>query len=223
MQDKNTNAPSPAIKQLLCAIKQVDACYVITEGVPTTKIKKVQVERCFAYELYHQWRNILFSSQRDNIESKKSKLVLNGEITKYLDDERSYPDMVLHGGQGDKENQVLVCEIKRKDKGYPTSKNIRTDILKLCDYLELSLPNNDGSKFDVHFKDAAFIMSNIDHKGMIDTIGKSLNFGKMNDSEIKKVKDHCDKIQCISFKPKAGIKAEPEFLTLREILNKTNN
>jgi len=77
------------------------------------------LERVFAYELYRQWMNCL---EKNGVKN----LVVNGEVGKYLKNELeacepndkkgkdNYPDLVLHKSQGSDEQQIMICEIKRK-------------------------------------------------------------------------------------------------------------
>lgn len=91
-----------------------------------------QLERVFAYEFYHQWRNIL--------EKNDSNMFLNGEISKRVKDDlvnnketTIFPDMVLHGGQDNDNNQLIACEFKRKDG--ITKDSYKLDIICLVNYL----------------------------------------------------------------------------------------
>lgn len=94
--------------------------------------KKVieHVERVFAYELYHQWSNLL---------TKEDGFIINGEIGKQLEyfDQQSniflgraekYPDLVLHKGQDEVDGNMIVCEIKRKKNEV----GFLNDLLKLA-------------------------------------------------------------------------------------------
>ena len=57
--------------------------------------KDHQVERCFAYELYHQWSILLDDYFENN--SNEKRLYLNGEIPKNaIGREKTYSDLVLH-------------------------------------------------------------------------------------------------------------------------------
>lgn len=102
-----------------------------------------QIERNFAYELYHQWSL-----------SKEKTLILNGEIDKDIKKKRYYPDMVLHGGQCDYDNNKIVVEIKR-GKAIGTTKII-TDLKKLSPYLEKR-----NVKW-ANYENAVFILYNAD-------------------------------------------------------------
>lgn len=76
-------------------------------------------ERAFAYELYRQIANRLYEDVLD--ENKRPEIVINAEIYKSSCSKcpgcpkySKYPDIVIHGGQYDTENQLLICEIKRE-------------------------------------------------------------------------------------------------------------
>ncbi len=71
-----------------------------------------QLERVFAYELYHQWS--IIQDNYNKVISKEDCRVINGEAGKKLNGCHIYPDMLLHGGQDDTENQEIAIEIKRK-------------------------------------------------------------------------------------------------------------
>ena len=71
-----------------------------------------QLERIFAYELYHQWSVIQDKYNKSVAESYKR--VINGEAGKKLDGASVYPDLILHKGQDDTEHQEIAVEIKRK-------------------------------------------------------------------------------------------------------------
>ncbi len=95
------------------------------DNVSDDEMKKNHVERVFAYELYRQWEN--------RIASEGIALTLNAEITKLIESEpinveeygldnnerkhphflTTYPDLVLHHSQSKKDNQEIICEIKR--------------------------------------------------------------------------------------------------------------
>jgi len=96
------------------------------------------LERVFAYELYRQWMNYLEERGVRN-------LVVNGEIGKYLKDEfarnseqdskkgrDNFPDLVLHKSQGNDDNQIMVCEIKRENVN---DGDLLLDLYKLSCYL----------------------------------------------------------------------------------------
>ena len=125
------------LRKLLEAIDNVKIEYATyaLNGLPIpskyrTKGLIKHTERVFAYELYHQWSNII----------DKRTWVINAEIRKYLEcfknnlmkhasDENpnngtncygqnkvwNFPDLVLHKGQN-QNYQMIACEIKRKER-----------------------------------------------------------------------------------------------------------
>ena len=112
-------------------------------------------ERSFAYELYRTWYG-----------TKPSDLVLNAEITKEIKEnfkqrayeifgeekERFYPDIVLHGGQGNYEHQEIICEIKVVGNNFnPTS--LLKDLRKLKAY------STKGDVLYHEFKTGIFILA----------------------------------------------------------------
>lgn len=127
-------------KKLLKAISKVPYAYLKAEYLEDVRLSnkekqfvKTQVERVFAYELYHQWSNLLGSN---------SPLVLNGETRKdfekvvYLKKKYYYPDMVLHHKDVlSSDSNMLVCEIKRKDN----LDGMEEDIKKLSMFLSEKL------------------------------------------------------------------------------------
>ena len=199
-----------AIKTLIVAIKNVESHYILVEAIPNTKVKKEQVERSFAYELYHQWSLLIEAYKKRH--KGESTLLLNGEVSKHLDGRNTYPDMVLHGGQNNIENQLIVCEIKRHDKRYPSQKSVYNDIIKLCDYLNLTLPN-ENSMLSTDFQRAAFVMVNISEENLKDYLRRSLE--PYNNRE-QYIKDNSSKILCISYAPTTGDN-EREVLQEREV------
>lgn len=123
------------------------------------------LERVFAYELYHQW-SILLAKDRCG-------LTLNAEITKEIfDNEKNthvFPDFVLHNGQGNDSEQILVCEVKRR-QGL-NSNGIKNDIDVLIDYL-------DNKKFSHEpFKLGIFILIGEEFEYLKEEIMKIHNIG----------------------------------------------
>ena len=140
---KLPNYAKKHLKYLLKAISKVNYRKYVTplseckEGVDEAIFKSF-TERAFAYELYHQWRNILE-------EEKEKELILNGELSKkaiiftgaskmikqeeYNNKDHIFPDLILHEGFNPKK-QVFVCEIK-KEVPLNDSK-VFYDLYKLC-------------------------------------------------------------------------------------------
>lgn len=175
-----------AVRMLEKAIGNVNKKYVVIDGIPKTEKKKVQLERCFAYELYHQWS--LLIKKFNNKHNPDNPLVLNGEISKKLDDfGTTYPDIVLHGGQNNYANQLLICEIKRltNNKSYPY-KSILRDLNKLNQYLNHP---------DIHFERGVFIVANCD----VDQLQKLINRTRTVYPEaFSDIANNHDKITCIA-------------------------
>ena len=102
-----------------------------------------QLERVFAYEFYHQW------SIR-----KSPCLVLNAEMGKIINRSYHYPDMALHGGQGDHANNKIILEIKRVCSIGKKGKNIVRDLLKLSVFLNYKKEKD----FFANYENAVFIL-----------------------------------------------------------------
>ena len=160
-----------------------------------------QVERCFAYELYHQLRNL-----SENSDIISGKIIINAEIPKKgypkqpsgtesskdsNNEEYAYPDIVIHGGQQDhnKHNQLLVCEIKRnKNKGLPSSSDIKKDLEKLGWYVKCLQYEGNG----IGFKYGCFIMTNTNEENLrkaIEEIKEEITFSGDEDAN-GKPKEH---------------------------------
>lgn len=147
---------------LLQAVAQVDKKYLsyadTNANADDRKDQLIQLERVFAYELYHQWSRL-----------KDDSLVLNGEIDKLWNEETCYPDMVLHGGQDDPDNNKIVVEIKRECmvKGKPRA--ILDDQEKMSKFLETVEKDNQYKKYR-NYENAVFILL----KGELNEITKAL-------------------------------------------------
>ncbi len=94
-----------------------------------------QRERIFAYELYHQWSMV-----------KQPKLILNGELGKYIENRHIFPDMALHGGQDNYDHNEIVVEIKRESQINTKDNGLVNDLNKLSTYL-IDDKSPDGAKF----------------------------------------------------------------------------
>lgn len=113
------------LESLFRAIRRVEECYIHDE-YEVFKKKFACVERTFAYEVYHQWRDVLIKSGFENVR-------IDAEIPKWFKDGKYFPDMVLHGGQGKFNNNFIACEFKRtKDLG---EEQIVGDLEKLQRYV----------------------------------------------------------------------------------------
>ena len=112
------------LSSLVYAICNVDLKYILWNDDDICCKNKEHVERVFAYELYHQW----------SIQCKEEpNFVINAEIPKSIysidNKEIKFPDLVLHGGQNDLNNNYVIVEIKRSSNSY--SDNYVKDIKKL--------------------------------------------------------------------------------------------
>lgn len=165
--DNNEFDCSKHVFCLLNAILRVNKDYLIyskpVEMKESNKDEKEiifeQLERIFAYELYHQWSSLL---------NKDGGLILNGEAQKIIERDRKYPDMVLHGGQGDSKSNEIVVEIKRGK--YIDGIKIVEDLEKLSIFLE-----TDEGKEYANYHDAVFILIG----GNMDDISNTLNKNKI--------------------------------------------
>lgn len=120
------------LKMLFKAILKVDKQYYYTENPENASNEIIeQLERIFAYELYHQWS--IFQNDYNSGVSEDHKRIINGEIRKQLLDVNKYPDMVLHKGQNDIHHQEIVVEIKRKIA--IKDDNVAQDIIKLSQFM----------------------------------------------------------------------------------------
>ena len=107
-------------------------------------------------------------------------MVLNGEIGKLWNDKYWYPDLVLHGGQGDPENNRVVVEIKRECMVKGNYKVIFEDFKKLSSFLKSEEKSSqDDCKFR-NYKNAVFILL----KGKIEKISDMLKEEKKSQDEI---------------------------------------
>ena len=147
------------LESLFEAIENVGDCYIHDYYHKDGKrVNFTHVERIFTYEVYHQWRLLLDKKNESQGEStteepKQSNTSIDEEVR--IDAEifkdfvnknkskrsyhRFYPDMVLHGGQGDSENNFIVCEFKRM---YNISNKLIIDDLKK---LDLYVDQNTGA------------------------------------------------------------------------------
>lgn len=123
------------IKNLFKAILEVKSNYFYYRNEIDNNEWHGQLERVFAYELYHQWS--LIQMQYNDVLLKQGKIdeirYLNGEVGKGLEGIYKYPDMVLHGGQGNFVHQEIAVEIKRKAN--INSENVIKDLEKLSDMI----------------------------------------------------------------------------------------
>lgn len=173
---------------LLQALAQVEKKYLFyadtNANADDRQDQITQLERVFAYELYHQWSLL-----------KDENLVLNGEIDKLWTDQTWYPDLVLHGGQHDPNNNKIVVEIKRECmvKGKPEA--ILDDLVKLSSFLEAVDKDNQAKKYR-NYEFAVFILL----KGELNEIVNALKDEKASGKVFN------DNVICISFNEKKEIR-----------------
>ena len=190
--DNNTNDSGIQLSQdllaLLQAIRNVDKAYLsyanTNANADDRKDVINQLERVFAYELYFQWSLL-----------KDCNFVLNGEIGKIWNEEDWYPDMVLHGGQDDTDNNKIVVEIKRECMVKNNKKAIIDDLKKLSGFL-VSAVNAQDKKFK-NYEDAVFILL----KGELTEISDALK-----DKKLTSGIDLNDKIICVTYNEKRELK-----------------
>ena len=144
---------SEHLQKLIAAIHKVDSSYMYIGQ----DLDDLQVERCFAYELYHQWRKLI---SKKTYKQNYPDIILNGEISKSVEgSSTTYPDMVLHSGQNRPDGNYIVCEIKRNKT---TNNAIIDDIIKLSKYLEFTTSFFNNKLQTIKYHEAAFIMFGIE-------------------------------------------------------------
>lgn len=122
------------------------------------------VEHVIAYELYHQWSNIIESKFENYILDDFTIMRVNGEIGKKInlyktnDSQYRYPDMLLHGGQKDKKHQELIVEIKRWSTIEYNSSLINNDINKLFEFTTKETSENKNERYSP-FKIGVFLIT----------------------------------------------------------------
>jgi len=192
LNDNKTNDYGIQLSQdilaLLQAIRNVDKAYLSYANTNANADGREdvinQLERVFAYELYFQWSLL-----------KDSNLVLNGEIGKIWNEKDWYPDMVLHGGQDNSDNNKIVVEIKRECMVKNNKKAIIDDLKKLSGFLISSVKTQD-KKFK-NYEDAVFILL----KGELTEISDALK-----DKELTSGVDLNNKIICVTYNEKKEMK-----------------
>ena len=132
------------LKMLFKAIIEVDKQYYYTENPKNASNEIIeQLERIFAYELYHQWS--IFQNDYNRGVSEDYKRIINGETRKQLLGVNKYPDMVLHKGQNDIHHQEIVVEIKRK--AAIKDDNVAQDIIKLSQFMTMGFLGCNASPY----------------------------------------------------------------------------
>lgn len=180
-------------------------------------------ERAFAYELYSKWTEAL----KDN---NPSKLRVNAEISKRIEDNYSiimstifgkeknkwyfYPDMVLHAGQGNGEQQKIICEIKYLENS--DQDNVTKDFMKMLAYMTNKALRCDPYEYGV------FILVD----GCVNQLKELIDIKKIkNMNDIIRINDvdfngKYGNIYCISYKVdhKSGKKEKLEIIKLTELI-----
>ncbi len=229
-----------ALRLISEALEKVDPLYVRQYEYNEDEDHKAildQVERCFAYELYHQLSTLL-----DNGFNLGKDIVINAEIPKkgYPQAESStkkkgkiFPDIVIHAGQNnhDPNKQLLVCEIKRNtSKTSPIKEDIKTDLAKLGWYVKsLQYENH-----DIGFRAGCFVMTNVTKEELYNTIKqikkdgdanpcKSIKFpgDQISDSTYQRheISEVADKITIFSYRKGENGKPEVKHFKLDEIFS----
>ncbi|MTK53624.1 hypothetical protein [Paludibacter sp.] len=145
------------------------------------QLKEHSLERNFCYQLYFTWMTIIKRNNNKTYDSLK----LNGEVSKtnltlalksyprlknsalfekikangLLEKTYFVPDLVLHGGQDDVNNQKLIVEVKYGDN--LKNGNFETDFYKLAVYQKI-----------FQFTDSVFLIVNITIKDLLEYLKK---------------------------------------------------
>lgn len=185
------------LKMLFKAIIEVDKQYYYTENPQNASNEIIeQLERIFAYELYHQW-SILQEDYNRRV-PEDYKRIINGEIGKQLLGVNKYPDMVLHKGHGDIHNQEIVIEIKRK-AGLKDDNAIQ-DLIKLSNFMTKGFLGCSASPYKV----GVFILTNGNEEDISSQLLNITNKKYLNNN-----------IYCIFCK---GDEKSLRYVTLNELL-----
>ena len=198
--DNIVELSSVALNLMLESICNVDSKYVVefkSPVMPEEEEKIVeQVERCFAYELYHQLR-LQFEDY-----DKSKEIVISAEIPKCCSGKEAsikYPDLVIHGGQTNQKLQLLVCEIKRyTGTSQSCKKKIAKDLTKLGEYI-CNLQYENGP---IGFDAGCFIMTNIsktDLYSLVKGIIKNKKISIKRDSDIIDLSEIANRITLVSY------------------------
>lgn len=185
-------------------------------------------ERYFASELYYQLKNLVVNSDIFD-----AKISVDAEVPKRgypvenrdgtcESDKTSYvlPDIVIHGGLTDYDtnNQLLVCEIKRRSR--ITEDSIKRDLQKLGWYIKSLWYDN----MQVGFGAGCFIVMNYSKEELYSYM---LNFFRNNgnrsltftgvDGREERLSDIAKKITIFSYKEGADNKAEVGKFLLADV------
>ena len=169
--------------------------------IHNNKTKAIQqTERVFAYELYHQWSCRLCPLKEWVLNAELFKHIewfygdgnteLSSESQNSLGDEkensnsRDFPDMVLHKGQN-KDEQMIVCEIKRKDR---LGTDIKDDVDRLCLFTKNKGPKAHDD-FYQSYKCGIFLCFNVDFDNIAAEVEKQF---------LEKEYENLNNILCVS-------------------------
>ena len=183
--------------------------------------KQFHKERVFAYELYRQWANILESECNE-------PLVLNAELDKIIDErigtendmenvyniveERKYPDIVLHNGQGCDKIQKIVCEIKRDTDTKISGSLIFADLYKLACYMDKEKFRSGMKPFE--YGVFVFVNGSLDQIKAIKNAKIKVSSNDFLFSQFKQeMSQHFESIICVTFDG-----ATIEYKTLKGLL-----
>ena len=184
------------VKNFFKAVLEVDNNYYYYSNnyQNGTSQMEEQLERVFAYELYHQW-SIILENYNNGLLNEDDKRIINGEAGKKLDGCPVFPDMILHKGQGDCHNQEIAIEIKRKVS--LSEENLVNDLEKLS-YMHTEGKLKYGA---TPFKYCVFLLTGGTEN---DLIKKKKN---------KRLTDICDDIICVFCQHKG----ELQYISMDEI------
>ena len=196
MSNDSKHVPT-VIQYLIEAIHNVKYKYIECGDITrSTSKQRKQTERSFAYELYHQWSNILERY------IKSEKLQLSGEISKLkLCRSVTYPDMILHSGQHSDKLHLLVLEIKRE-----LIESVRHAVLK--DFVKLHHYLNPANHL-LKYKYGGFLALNCTEvyltayiKDLFDTNNILPPSSELSEKQIKDIRNSIhvvsDRIYCLS-------------------------
>ena len=116
-------------------------------------------------------------------------------VDKLWNKETCYPDLVLHGGQDNPNDNKIVVEIKRECMVKRKPKAILDDLEKLSDFLETVEIDNQIKKYR-NYDYAVFLLL----KGELNEITKALKSKKATDKNLN------DNIICMSYNEKGEIR-----------------
>lgn len=194
----------------ICLVKDKYLKIEVENPTNKTDLLKHQ-ERVFAYELYRQWANIIDAEC-------ETSLILNAELDKIISDRienkqnktRTYPDMVLHQGQGNNKKQKIICEIKRNDhpKRYA---RLFADLYKLSCYMDKDMMGNNIFDYGVFILLSTTLddIKKIKGKTLIKVNTSYCSFGEFKE----KMRKHFDRLICVSYNGQAL-----EYETLNSLL-----